>query len=88
MAKKRPLIGLTSQFKLGTVANYSRAIAGSSAPAVTSPVAMSMGVAAQSTGNTPPVLPPPTAAAIYTLITQLEDYLMTEAGDNITTELQ
>lgn len=86
MAKRRPLTGLTSRFKFAPAQVYSRAIA--VAGSTVTPTPMNMVVAAQATGGTPPVLPPPTAAAIYQLITQLQDYLITEAGDNMTTELQ
>ena len=86
MAKRRSLTDLPSRFKFAQTQVYSRAIA--VAGSTSKPTPMNMVASAVATGATPPVLPPPTAAAIYELITQLGDFLMTEAGNNITTELQ
>lgn len=86
MAKRKPLTELPSRYKFARTQVYSRAIAAAGSKVVPTP--MRMVASAVATGATPPVLPPPTAPAIYELVTQLGEFLLTEAGDNLTTQLQ
>jgi hypothetical protein len=102
MAKKKSILDLQSNFNLQNTKSYNRFLFSVGATVPNTPASLGNGTAGtltagvapgannppQSSNNTPPILPPPNAAAIYNLITNLEDFLITEAGDNITTQLQ
>ena len=100
MNRRKPLASRDSKYDVPNIVSYNRFIFGSGVNVPTTPASMggagalTVGVPPgganppQSSNNTPPILPPPNAAAIYDLITNLEEFLITEAGDNITTQLQ
>lgn len=83
MQKKRPVIQLGSKLNPRTVQRYTRGVFNAGGSGTSTPLMFQNTIYA--TGNTPPP-PPPAAAEIYLLITELQDFLMTEAGENLTTE--